>query len=117
MRVQDVISIELKVIDARRKLCRAGGGAIGAGCNLHSVRLVLRKVNLVTDYRLGTFKVKTRSDLTLSLFSIFVLRKGKEMKNSFLKEKFTPLFFLFTETSRKYYQWYRQPEFTHCCIK
>ena len=32
-------------------MCRAGDGAIGAGCNLHSVRLVLRKVNLVTDYR------------------------------------------------------------------
>ena len=45
--MQDVIHAELE-----------GGGAIGAGCNLHSVRLVLRNVNL--DYRLGTFKVKTK---------------------------------------------------------
>ena len=43
--MQDVIHAEL-----------GGGGTIGAGCNLHSVRLVLRKVNL--DYGLGTFKVK-----------------------------------------------------------
>ena len=69
--MQDVIHAEL-----------GGGGTIGAGCNLHSVRLVLRKVNL--DYGLGTFKVKTRSDLTLSLFSLSLLsEKGKKRKTHF----------------------------------
>lgn len=59
---------------------------LNAGCKLHSVRLVLRKANLVTNHRLEIVKVKTKNDQACSLFclSSFVLRKGrKEKKNSF----------------------------------
>ena len=59
---------------------------IGAGSSLYSSRLVLRKANLVTDYRLGTVKVKT-SDQACSLFSVSSLFSGKgkkQKKSSFL---------------------------------
>ena len=60
---------------------------IGAGSSLYSGRLVLRKANLVTDYRLGTVKVKTGSDQACSPFSVSSLFSGKgkkQKKNSFL---------------------------------
>jgi len=56
---------------------------LNAGCKLHSVRLVLRKANLVTNHRLGIVKVKTRNDQACSLFclsSLFSERKRKERK-------------------------------------
>ena len=40
--------------------------------------------NLVIDYRLGTVKVKTRSDGACSLFSLSSLFSGKRKKNSSL---------------------------------
>ena len=59
---------------------------IGAGSSLYSSRLVLRKANLVTDYRLGTVKVKSRNDQAHSLFPLSPLISGKE------KKKLVPLF-------------------------
>ena len=43
-----------------------------------------RKANLVIDCRLGTVKVKTRSDGACSLFSLSSLFSGKRKKNSSL---------------------------------
>ena len=57
-----------------------GHAKLDAGCKLHSVRLVLRKANLVTNHRLGIVKVKTRNDQAFSLFSLSSLFSGKGKK-------------------------------------
>ena len=78
--VQDVISIELKV----QNIAYAELEGTITGFKLHGVRLVLTKATLITDFRLGEFKVKSRNDQACTLFSLSSLFSVKEKKNSFL---------------------------------
>ena len=78
--VQDVISIELKV----QNIAYAELEGTITGFKLHGVWLVLRKAILITDFRLGKVKVKSRNDQACSLFSLSSLFSVKGKKNSFL---------------------------------
>ena len=94
--VQDVISIELKV----QNIAYAELEGTITGFKLHGVWLVLRKAILITDFRLGKVKVKSRNDQACSLFSLSSLFsvKGKRKTHS--------SFFLFSATrvSSKYFE-------------
>ena len=50
--------------------------------NIACAELRGRKANLVTDYRLGTVKIKTRNDQACSLFSLLSLFSGKGKKKN-----------------------------------
>ena len=67
----------------------------GAKCELGG-----RRANLVTDYRLGTIRVKTQSGQACSLFSLSSLVSGK--KNSFFLFPATETLPLAPEESKEF---------------